>query len=97
MFDSWAGCLDNGQWLTVILNFADLLSVFVCCNIQVGNPGVQDSAEMLGFYGEDEVQFDQSPTIDPAIETSSLQSTAENMVSYEWESYQVEKLQITLK
>ena len=52
-------------------------------NIQVGNPG-QDSAEMLGFYGEDEVQFDQSPSIDTpstmAMETSTLQSTPENVV-----------------
>ncbi len=57
--------------------------------LQVGNPGSQDPAEMLGFYSQDAVPFDESPSIDPGsnfpatipMETSTLQPMEENVVS----------------
>ncbi|CAB4038072.1 MBT domain-containing 1-like isoform X1, partial [Paramuricea clavata] len=53
----------------------------------VGNPANSDPAAMLGFYGEDEVRFGGSPSIDPEsnfqptipMETSTLQPTEGNV------------------
>ena len=66
------------------------LTVFLFLTIKVGTPNTQSSAEMLGFYGEDEVQCDGSPNVEPdsnfqavvPMETPILQPTEGDAVSF---------------